>query len=453
MSRPSRTRQFVIKVTVRSVLIAALTVLIAYLIGQAHLYATAFVVALICIGVIADLARITRQASQWVETDLERLVAEVSDAPAATYTPEDPSRSPLERAMASLNAARVERQRQLHYLQTLLDTVSAALIVLHPEGRVTLVNRAALRLAGAEVNKLEQIEAIGAQGARNVLALRPGTRQVVPLADGRQMFVVVSEFTVPGRSPQRLIALQRIAGDLDAVELKAWQDMVQVLAHEMMNSLTPISSLSESLETLLRNGAPMGTTSADEVAGALEAIRRRSHGLMGFVERYRTVAELPAPKRQPVRMEQLLSGIDRLLSATLREKGIEYHTALSPTDLTVDADPQLLEQAVINLLRNAADAVSAVKREAGEAPPRIEVTCERRDGQVVLAVADNGAGIPEDRRDQIFVPFYTTKPGGSGIGLNLARHVALGHGGQLDVRGNQPRGSVFTLTIPSGGSS
>ncbi len=431
MSRASRTRQFVIQVTVRSVLIAALTVLVAYLFGQAHLYATAFVVALICIGVIADLARITRQASQWVEQDLERLVAEVSDAPAATYTPDDPSRSPLERAMASLNAARVERQRQLHYLQTLLDTVSAALIVLHPEGRVTLVNRAALRLAGAEVNELEQIEAIGAQGRGLCSRLRPGTRQVVPLADGRQMFVAVSEFTVPGRSPQRLIALQRIAGDLDAVELKAWQDMVQVLAHEMMNSLTPISSLSESLETLLRNGASMGTTSAsaDEVAGALEAIRRRSHGLMGFVERYRTVAELPAPKRQPVRMEQLLSGIDRLLSTTLREKGIEYRSVLSPTDLTVDADPQLLEQAVINLLRNAADAVMAVKREAGEASPQIEVTCERRDGQMVLAVADNGAGIPEDRRDQIFVPFYTTKPGGSGIGLNLARHVALGHGG------------------------
>ncbi len=104
---------------------------------------------------------------------------------------------------------------------------------------------------------------------------------------------------------------------------------------------------------------------ADEVAGALEAIRRRSVGLMGFVERYRTVAELPAPRRQPVRMEQFLSGIDRLLSATLREKGIEYRTVLTPSNLSVDADPQLLEQAVINLLRNAADAVVAVTREAG----------------------------------------------------------------------------------------
>jgi signal transduction histidine kinase len=447
-TRSSRPRQFVIGVTLRAVIVALLVTLIVYLVSRTQLYATALVVGLGCVGVIADLARLTLRASLWIEQDLERLVAEVSDAPAASFVPQDASLAPRERAAAALNAARVARQRQLEYLQTLLDTVSASLIILQPDGRVTLVNRAARGLAGAAVHRLEQIEAVGAQGALSLLALRPGTRQVVPLAGGRQMFVVVSEFAAPGQSPQRLVALQRIAGDLDAVELKAWQDMVQVLAHEMMNSLTPISSLSESLESLLRQESIRGAATTNEVAGALEAIRRRSLGLMDFVERYRSVAELPAPKRQPLRMDQLLSGIDRLLSSTLRERGIEYRTVVSPPDLGVDADPQLLEQAMINLLRNAADAVTAVKRDEGGAPPRIEVSCERRDNQVILSVADNGAGVPEDRRDQIFVPFFTTKAGGSGIGLNLARHVALGHGGQLDVRANRPRGSVFTLTIP-----
>jgi two-component system, NtrC family, nitrogen regulation sensor histidine kinase NtrY len=102
----------------------------------------------------------------------------------------------------------------------------------------------------------------------------------------------------------------------------------------------------------------------------------------------------------------------------------------------------LLEQAMINLLRNAADAVAGVEN------PRIEVKCEQRDGQVLLVVCDNGVGVPEERRDQIFVPFFTTKPGGSGIGLNLARHIALGHGGRLDVHSAEPKGSVFTLSLP-----
>jgi len=366
----------------------------------------------------------------------------VSDTPVVAIAPRSPDESALTRSITLLNAARAGRQRQLDYLQTLLDTVSTSLIVAQLDGRVVLVNRAARRLAGAAVDRLEQIAGVGEEGARTLMALRPGSRQIVSFADGRQMFVVVSEFTVPGQSPQRLMALQRITGDLDAVELKAWQDMVHVLTHEMMNSLTPISSLSESLESLLRTGgASTSAAMADEVAGALEAIKRRSLGLMSFVDRYRTVAELPAPKRQLVSMERLLSGIDRLLGPVLREKGVDYRTSIAPPDLCIDADPQLLEQAIINLLRNAADAVVGVDR------PRIDVTCELREGQVILAVADNGAGVPEDRRDQIFVPFFTTKAGGSGIGLNLARHIALGHGGQLELRPNLPRGAVFVLTL------
>jgi C4-dicarboxylate-specific signal transduction histidine kinase len=181
----------------------------------------------------------------------------------------------------------------------------------------------------------------------------------------------------------------------------------------------------------------------DEVAGALEAIKRRSLGLMDFVERYRTVAELPAPKMQAVRMEAFLSSIHRLLAAAFRERSIAYSSRVEPQDLTFPADPQLLEQAVINLLRNAADAVTGAEQ------PQIDVACEQQGGQVVLTIRDNGCGVPENRRDQIFVPFFTTKPGGSGIGLNLARHVALGHGGQLDVRANSPRGSIFTLILPA----
>jgi two-component system nitrogen regulation sensor histidine kinase NtrY len=420
------------------VLIGVLGFLAVFLVTK-QLYATMLVAIIAGVAVVADLVRVTSRAGLWVEQDLERLTAEVSDAPAATFVAHSVSESPLERATRALNAARAGRQRQLDYLQTLLDTVSASLLVVQPDGRVTLANRAARRLAGRDVDRLEQIVAIGAEGARTLLALRPGSRQIVSVSESRQMFVVVSDFRVPGRDPQRMIALQRIAGDLDAVELKAWQDMVQVLAHEMMNSLTPISSLSESLESLLRKDA---RTPVDEVAGALEAIKRRSLGLMSFVERYRTVSELPSPSRQTVRMDRLLSGIDRLVGPALREKGIDCRTSILPPDLCVEADPQLLEQAIINLIRNASDAV------AGEGAPRIEVTCERREGQVVLAVADNGIGVPEDRRDQIFVPFFTTKPGGSGIGLNLARQIALGHGGQLDVQVNAPRGAVFSLSLP-----
>jgi len=484
-SRASRPTRFVLGVTIRAVLIGGLSFLAFWLAVAAKLYAVMLVVIIVLAVIVADLVRAVKRAAHWVEHDLEVLTAEVSDVPSAAFAPRAARESPLDRARSLLNSARIERQRQNDYLQTLLDTVPAALFVIRDDGQVTLANRAAVRFVGEAVDALE--DAIGSAAAREVLAMRPGTRQVVSAADGRHVFAAVSTFSVPGRPVQRLLSIQRIAGDLDAVELKAWQDMAQVLTHEMMNSLTPISSLSESLETLLRSdagsrgisaggalsgvsggtssgtasgtssgmsggisGAVLGGTSgdsqggvrADDVAGALEAIRRRSLGLMEFVERYRAVAELPPPRRQLVRVEELLSGIDRLIGTVLREKGVEFRTGIHPRELAVDADPQLLEQAMINLLRNAADAVAGVEN------PCIEVRCEQRDGQVLLAVCDNGAGVPEGQRDQIFVPFFTTKPGGSGIGLSLARHIALGHGGQLEIRAGERAGSVFTLSLP-----
>ena len=438
LGRPSR---FAFAVTLRAVFIGVCAFIVMQILARTQLYATAFFVAGLAGLVIGDLAHLIGRAERSAEQDFERLAVEGSDVAVRHRAPLPATAAPFERAASILNAARTERQQHLEYLQTLLDTVASVLIVVSPDGRAMLTNRAARTLAGESVNRLEEIEVIGAVGAQKLLALAPGTRQIVALADGRQMFVSVSQFTTPGREPQRLISLQRIAGELDAVELKAWQSMVDVLAHEMMNSLTPISSLSESLESLLRAGGPLNAP--DEVTGALEAIKRRSLGLMDFVERYRTVAELPAPKMQPVRMDAFLSSIHRLLAAGFREKGIAYSSRIEPRDLTLRADPQLLEQAVINLLRNAADAVAGVER------PQIDVACEQQGGQTLLTIRDNGCGVPESRRDQIFVPFFTTKPGGSGIGLNLARHVALGHGGQLDVRANSPRGSIFTLILPA----
>jgi two-component system nitrogen regulation sensor histidine kinase NtrY len=352
----------------------------------------------------------------------------------------------VDRTAAVLNAARAERLRQLEFLQTLLDTVTAALFVIAPDGTLTLINRAARQLTGAPVSRFEAVPLFGASLSRQLQGLAPGGREIVTLADGQRMLASAARFAAPDHGPRRLISLQRIAGELDAVELKAWQDMANVLAHEMMNSLTPIASLSESLEELLRS-APAGSARSDivneEAAVAVEVIKRRSRGLMDFVARYRAIAELPAPRPQPVRMDRFLSDIDRLLAPTFAGQRIACRVAIEPPDSAVAADPQLLEQAVINLLRNAADAVT------GMAEARIEISCRVQEAMVFIEFADNGCGVPQVHRDQVFVPFFTTKAGGSGIGLNLARQIALAHGGQLLYRANEPAGSVFTLSLPA----
>ncbi len=438
MASSALPRHFQVAVLARALLFAVLVVIVVRLLAATQFYATALVVILCAVLVVGDLVRVVGHADRSTQRFLESLSAGALEAPVAATSAPGPVLSAFDRARQHLQADRRMQRQGGDYLQTLLDTVPAALIVVDSDGALRMVNRAAHRLLGEPASRLEQLPALGEATAAQLGVLPPGAQQIVRLANGRQLLASASQFTVPGGTVQRLICLQRLAGDLDAVEHKAWDDMARVLAHEMMNSLTPIASLSESLDALLRSG---GHT--EEVATSLETIRRRSLGLMRFVEGYRKVAELPEPLLQPLLVKNVLAGVERLLAPALDQGHIAYVSTVSPPGLTVRADADLLEQALINLLHNAAEAVD------GQSGARIEVACGIEDGLCFIEVADNGPGLSAAAREQIFVPFFTTKSGGSGIGLSLTRRIALCHAGQVTVRSDPPRGSVFRLSLPS----
>jgi signal transduction histidine kinase len=210
-----------------------------------------------------------------------------------------------------------------------------------------------------------------------------------------------------------------------------------VLAHEMMNALTPVASLAESLARMARGDR------RPAVSAAADTIARQSRHLIDFVERYRAIADLPAPAFAPLDLTTFLADIETLAEAQLRARGIAFSAALPVAAVPLEADAGLLRQALLNLLRNAGEAV------AGAGGGAVRFACAVKSGELRFEVGDDGPGIPAERIEEIFVPFYTTKEGGAGIGLALARQIALAHGGRLTAAPNGGRGMTFVLSIPA----
>jgi nitrogen fixation/metabolism regulation signal transduction histidine kinase len=394
--------------TWRVLLALGLAVVAVHLLATTQYYATIFLIALLILTLMFGLARLLQE---------NRSTADIRAA---------------NLAITRLQSEQKRTAQAQDYLQALLDTVSAALLVLESDGRITAANRAARLLTGAEGPRLCDIRTIGPEAAASIARLQPCGRTVLRLANGQQMLASAGQFAGDGAS-RRLISLQAVAGELDAVQLKAWEDMSRVLAHEIMNSLTPIASLSESLSGMMRQEG-----ASTESVGAIDTIARRSQGLAGFVTRYRQMAELPEPALETVPLQAFADSIKTLMQQRL--EGIRYASRIEAK--TITADPDLLSQAVINLLHNAADAV------AGLDDPAIELACMRDGDAVVIAVTDNGKGVPAEFAEDIFVPFFTTKSGGSGIGLAIVRQIALKHGGRVEAENTVPRGAVFKLVLP-----
>lgn len=326
--------------------------------------------------------------------------------------------------------------READRLRALLDTVSVALLAVDAGGRVAFANRAARRLAGAELARLDDIAILGEAAVTAILGLPPGARRIVRAVDGRGVLVWSGAFHVPGEPAQRLLSLQWVAGELDAVEIEAWHAMTRVLTHEMMNSLTPIVSLAESIAALPPEGRD-----AKMIGPALATIARRGTHLLHFIERYRALGDLPPPVPVMLDPAAMLADIACTMRSELEASGTTLSLKIDGPARLISADPELIERAMLNLLRNAAEAVRGGERpEVG-----LELLTTRDD--VTIQVCDNGPGVPPDRVEDIFIPFFSTKSGGSGIGLPLARQIALLHGGSLVAR-SRSDGACFELRLP-----
>jgi two-component system nitrogen regulation sensor histidine kinase NtrY len=354
----------------------------------------------------------------------------------------------MSRVLARLRAGRSERDAQAQYLQTLVNHVPVALLAVEDSGKVQLLNMAARRLFESAVSESTQFTRYGQSFAVSVGSLRAGHTAIVRMerVSGSLQLKAAATGVVTGGVKQRLISLQNIESEMNAQEMAAWQTVIRVMAHEVMNSLTPVSSLAATAHSLV--GEVLGQLPADDPRAvtlrdaheALETVARRSEGLLHFVHNHRRLTRRLDTEIEITPVRRVFARLQRLLGSDLAARDIQMSTIVEPESLEIAVDVDLLDQALINLVRNSIEAL----REAPDG--RIALSARRDpDGHVAIAVADNGPGIGPEQREKVFVPFYTTKRQGSGIGLTIVRQIATAHDASVDISATPGGGATVSL--------
>lgn len=340
-----------------------------------------------------------------------------------------------------------EKETQYQYLQKILELVDTGILSYEEKtGMIVWMNESLKKML--QLPYLKTIYSLSRRDeelANEIIALKPGENKIATAHMERTSFKVLlsaTAFQTDGRL-YKLIAFQNVNEALDETESKAWQKLLSVLTHEIMNSVAPISSLAETLKSRLQESVTTlnnETGSVDDLEIGIETIKRRSEGLLKFAETYRNLNRITKPNLRKVYVRDIFENLLQLMQPTLEQKSIELETILKDTDLTIEADTSLLEQVMINLMVNAIEAVK------DKEDSRIVLTgYVANNRKVIIKVADNGNGIPPEVLDKIFVPFFSTKKSGSGIGLSLCKQIMMLHKGNIQVQSAEGQGTAFLL--------
>ena len=270
------------------------------------------------------------------------------------------------------------------------------------------------------------------------MQIRPGQSEVFGLKKDNQTLKVLMNAAVfqTDGSNKKLVSFQNVNEALDENESKAWQKLLSVMTHEIMNSVAPISSLADTLRNQLQLNDGIDKT---DLSLGLETIRKRSEGLQRFAETYRNLNKISKPNLKRVFVRDIFENLQNLMQPTLDQKNIELNVLLKDTQVSVDADINLVEQVLINLITNAMDAVKEKEM------PHINLSAYTEGDKSIIKVSDNGAGISPEIAEQIFIPFFSTKKSGSGIGLSLCKQIMMLHRGTIKMQSEPGVGTVFVL--------
>jgi len=348
--------------------------------------------------------------------------------------------------------SRAEKEEHYNYLQTVVQHVNIGIICYDSDGGVDMYNNAAKRIFKKNIiRNINELSLVKDDLPEVLMKLKAGDKVLVKLFmedEIKQLSMYATEFRMRGKE-YVLVAFNDIHAELEEKEIESWQKLIRVLTHEIMNSITPISSLASTVNDMLIDNSEenhklkeLDDEDIENVESALLTIKNRSEGLLNFVDIYRNLTRIPQPNFRYFRIREAFERVEQLMQPKIDTLKIKCNCKVYPEDLMLTADPDLTDQVFINLVLNAIDAVKNT-----ENPEVSLIAYNNQNNRTVIEVADNGSGIKPDIIDKIFMPFFTSKKDGSGIGLSLSRQIMHLHKGAVSVKSKPDEGTVFTLTF------
>lgn len=424
----------------------------AFIFGDERLFFNHIILATIIIAQIVEMIRFVSRTNR----ELARLFNAVRHADfSATFQQglTGSSFSELEISMNEIVKAyktvKIQREAQFHLLEALVSHIHVGIIVLAKEDEIILFNPTAATLVGVKgTRNWRLVRQFNPTFVGIVDNLGENGRKLVELKAGEQSHMISLDVRTIQLmdEPHKLITFQDINSEIEQKEIEAWHKLIRILTHEIMNSVTPIASLTETMQGLLTTGgghqrkaADIGEETVSDIRFSLETIQKRSEGLLKFVDTYRKLTRVPRPTLEPVDLKDVFGSVERLMNDSLSQHDIRMSVEIEPGIKQVVLDRVLIEQVLINLITNSIHALQ------GRPAPFVRLSAYTTGGPLTIEVHDNGKGIPAKELNEIFVPFFSTKKEGSGIGLSLSKQIVSLHGGTIKVNSQEGKGTTFYL--------
>lgn len=341
--------------------------------------------------------------------------------------------------------ARIDKEAQYTFLQAAIGNLNTAIISFDSTGEVKLINEAAnslLNISG--LNHIKRLQLVSPELSEHLMKGHNEVVEVTIKGERLKLLLRFTSFKLRDLD-HKLVLITNVKTEIDRAETEAWQQLLRVLTHEIMNSVTPISSLSDTIKNEfdeIVNHRAFDKDRLNDLSNGLSVIKNRSGGLITFVQHYKSLIDLPTPEFNMISVTTMLERIGLLAGQHIRDRGINFSVVTPIRPFMITVDERMMEQVILNLLYNAADAVQSTPS------PNIVLAAEEREYRTLITVQDNGPGIEAEILDKIFIPFFTTKTNGTGIGLSLSKQIMHLHKGSIDVNSILHKGTNFSLILP-----